>query len=277
MWWLMKKLKAHWITYIHNRIKANKNFICFIGGPTGAGKSWVSLSLAKQLDPNFSAENIVFSAKELMQLVNHGDLKRGSVIIFEEAGVGISSKNWYSLVNKLLNCLFQTFRHKNFIMIMNSPYMDFVDKATRKLFHAEFSVEKIDRSTSCTVLKPQMIQYNGRQQKFYYKYLRFCKGKGRAMIPIKRWHVPRPSGELVKEYEVMKSAFTRELNLSIQRDLEEDSAPKVKRRLAVCLKCGNEWNSSGLVPKKCSKCHDRNTIWSDERGEGPKHKGIPMP
>jgi len=46
------------------------------------------------LDPNFSADRIVFNGQELMNLINSDKLKKGSVVIFEEAGIGMSSKNW---------------------------------------------------------------------------------------------------------------------------------------------------------------------------------------
>ena len=131
-----KPKEALWVRYIHQRIKQNKNFLGFISGPTGSGKSWSSISIAEQLDPTFTDERIVFSGIELMKLINSDKLKKGSVIVFEEAGIGMSNKNWQSTINKMLNFLIQTFRHRNFVLIF---------KIFGKCF---FIYKRIDESTN---------------------------------------------------------------------------------------------------------------------------------
>jgi len=75
------------IKYIKNRIKNNKNFLCTITGPTGSGKTWSALSIASLLDSEFNINRVIFRGRELMKLINEGDLKPGSVIIWDEAGV----------------------------------------------------------------------------------------------------------------------------------------------------------------------------------------------
>jgi len=214
-----KPTDALWIRYIHQRIRENKNFIGIISGPTGSGKSWSSLSLGEQVDPDFNINRVVFSGGELMRLINSGTLKKGSAIVFEEAGIGMSSKSWQSVTNKLLNFLIQTFRHRNFILIFNTPYMDFVDASTRKLFHAEFSTLSVDIQKGTCRLKPRYIQYNSRNKKFYFKRLRVITRGGKR--PVDTWSITRPSKELVKEYEIRKRAFTDKLNTGIQQDLQK--------------------------------------------------------
>ena len=54
-----KDKEPSWVTYIKQRIRLNKNFIGFMSGPTGSGKSYASLSICEMVDPNFSAEQIV--------------------------------------------------------------------------------------------------------------------------------------------------------------------------------------------------------------------------
>ena len=168
---LAKTQQKHWINYILQRIKKNKNFLAFVGGQTGSGKSWSCLRIAQELDAEFNIGRVVFTGLELMNLINSGKLKRGSVIVFEESGVEMNNRNWQSVVNKLLNYLLQTFRHLGFILIMNSPYMDFIDAGTRKLFHAEMQTVGINYDKGTVRLKPQLISYNSRMQKFYYKRL----------------------------------------------------------------------------------------------------------
>lgn len=215
---LGKPKEKYWVSYIKTRIKQNKNFLGFISGPTGSGKSWSSLSIGESLDPDFTIDRVVFNGRELMRLINNGDLKSGSVIVFEETGVEMNNKNWASVTNKMLNFLMQTFRHKNYVLIMNSPYMDFVDASTRKLFHAELRTLSIDAKKNVCKLKPQLIQYNSRRQKFYYKRLRVIKPEG--VLPVDVWTVEKPSRELIKAYELKKTAYTDELNRDILEELE---------------------------------------------------------
>lgn len=216
-----------WVAYIHERIKKNKNFIGFISGQTGSGKSWASLSIAEQIDPKFNIERVVFNGLELMELINSDKLKKGSVVVFEESGVEMNNRNWQSVTNKMLNFLMQTFRHRNFILIMNSPYMDFVDASTRKLFHAEFKTEGINMKEKKTLLKPLLMQYNSRNQKFYYKYLKQITDKG--IIRIEGWDVIRPSKELVNAYEKKKREFTDKLNRNIMDELLAEKYKKEKK------------------------------------------------
>ena len=197
-----------------------------------SGKSWSSLSVGEQADPEFNIDRVVFSGGELMRLINSGKLKKGSAIVFEEAGIGMSSKSWQSVTNKLLNFLIQTFRHRNFILIFNTPYMDFVDASTRKLFHAEISTLKIDIPSGTCRLKPRYIQYNSRNKKFYFKMLRVITSSGKR--PINTWSISKPSPELIKAYEIKKRAFTDKLNAGIQSDLqkleEEDNDKPIDTR-----------------------------------------------
>lgn len=216
---LLKKPKEkHWISYIKQRIRKNKNFLGFISGQTGSGKSYSSLRICEELDSSFNISRCVFGGLELMNLINSDVLKRGSAICFEEVGVEMSNKNWASITNKMINYLLQTFRHKGFILIMNSPYMDFVDASTRKLFHAEMQSVAIDFKKNEVLLKPQLIQYNPRLKKFYYKRLKVIKAEGK--MPIDIWRVRKPSEELRVAYEKKKMEYTTRLNKKIQEELE---------------------------------------------------------
>lgn len=216
---LNKPKQKYWITYIKQRIKKNKNFLGFVSGPTGSGKSWSSLRIGEQLDKDFNIDRVVFTGLELMKLINSDKLSKGSVIVFEEVGVEMNNRNWASVTNKMLNYLIQTFRHRCFVLIMNSPYMDFVDSATRKLFHAEMQTVGINFKTNECRLKPQLIQYNSRMSKFYYKRLRVIKQEG--VIPISIWNVKKPSKEMIKAYESKKRQYTDKLNTKIMNELQE--------------------------------------------------------
>src|SRR3990167_5220347 len=60
--------------YIYRRANFMKHhFVLHINGERGNGKSWTALRLARNLDPSFTADRIVFSPKQFMDLVLHGN------------------------------------------------------------------------------------------------------------------------------------------------------------------------------------------------------------
>lgn len=241
--------KPSWVEYAHQRIKKNKNFIVTLTGPTGSGKSWTGLSIAEQLDSDFDATRVIFSATELMNLINSGKLKRGSVILWDEAGVDLSNRNWQSMTNKLINLLVQTFRHKGFILIFTVPYSDFVDMATRKLFHANFETQSINTQRKTCRIKPLLLEYNPEVKKWYRHYLK-KRLPGGGMSKVRRWDVVKPSEELIKEYEKKKIRFTRELNEDIEFQLQMHNQNKERKELTDNQKnIISEWEKGVFIGK----------------------------
>lgn len=251
------------VRYIHRRIHNNKNFLATITGPTGSGKSWTALSLGELIDPNFSVDRIIFKGKELMKLINDGNLTPGSVIVWDEAGIDLSNRNWQSVTNKMLNALLQTFRHKNFILFFTVPYHDFIDSSTRKLFHADFETQKINKNQGKVIIKPKLLQYNSNMGKWYRKYLKIIDNG--ATVKIRRWAVPRPSQKLIDEYEQRKNLFTKDLNQDIHfeldklsggnKNLNKDGINPNGDLFTTCSHCGYRWYYKGsLAHIRCSNC-----------------------
>jgi len=229
-----KPKEKYWITYIKQRIKKNKNFLGFISGQTGSGKSYSCLSICEQVDPDFGIDRCVFSGLDLMKLINSPALKKGSAIMFDEMSIDLDNRNWSSTTNKMINYLMQTFRYRGFIMLMNSPFMDFVDSKTRKLFHADIGIQGINYEKKEAILQPRLIQYNGRNKKFYYKRLKVSTPEFGSR-PIDSWSVGIPSQELLTAYDAKKDKYSRLLNAKIEKELNmvENPEKKVDKRFKV--------------------------------------------
>lgn len=222
------RTESFWVSYIKRRIKQNKNFIGLLTGQTGSGKSWSALSIAHMLNPDFDVrKQVIFKGKDFLIRVNEFK-KKGVVIIWDEAGIDLSNRNWMSRANKTINFVIQTFRHQNFVLIFTVPYTDFIDKQTRRLFHAEMKTIGINYDDKTCKIKPQLIQYNQRYGKFYYKHLRVRKNKG-GVVPLTFWKIPAPPKHLVDEYEDMKKEYTRNLNADILQEWEKDEKSKEKK------------------------------------------------
>ncbi len=259
-----EKREPYWIKFIHNRIKKKKNFLCITTGPTGSGKSWVCLSIASMLDKSFNASRVVFGLRGLMQLINDGEkYKPGTVFIWDEFQIDASSRSWQSLTNRLLNSLFSTFRHKNFILLINAPYGDFIDSNSRKLLHAEWEVVSIDYQKQESKIKPMTLQYNSKNRKTYYKYLRVHKGG--EVQPVKAWNIPKPAQWLIDDYEELKSEFTSKLNRNIETQLDQLEAkekgemPELTDKQANILELMKKFDDANKVAKEVGI--GERTVW----------------
>jgi ABC-type dipeptide/oligopeptide/nickel transport system ATPase component len=247
------KLSAYdyFIMYIKSRIKKNKNFLAAITGPTGSGKTYSSLRIAQDLDPEFNSERVVFTPNEFISLINHGNLKSGSVIVFDEAGVSLNNREWQSKSNNLIQYILQTFRHRNYIVLFTSPDFAFIDKASRKLFHSYMETSGINFEKKVCNIKPLMIQISQRTGDMYFKYLRMkSEGVGKARIGLIQ--VQLPNKNLIKDYEIKKTNFTKELNEKIEaeftdekknaKDIKIEKLEKMKFRTVTGLRnTGRTW------------------------------------
>lgn len=231
----IKKTEPFWIRYIKTRIKKKKNFLCLVFGQTGSGKSWSCLSIALMLDENFNEKRIVFGLKGLMELINSGEnFPAGTCFVWDEFQQEGGNRQWQSLSNRLINSLLSTFRHKNFILLINSPYSDFIDSQTRKLLHSEWECVGIDYKLQKTKIKPMITQYNSRTRKFYHKYLRVRTKTG--VSPIKLWKISKPPKWIVDLYEKQKENFTTALNKDIEMQLNKEEGTKIDTRRALTQK-----------------------------------------
>lgn len=221
---------AHITNYIKRRIAKNKNFIACITGQTGSGKSLSAIRLGMVLDPNFCIKNLCFSPQEFMALVNGKTkkLSKGSCIVYDEIQVSMSHLSYQSIQSKLLNYVLQTFRHKNFILLMTSPHFSYINASLRKLFHCRLETTRINFKEKTCVLKAKMIQVNQKTGTVYEKYLRVSNGNN-GVVPVKTLKIVIPPEDMVKSYEDRKDKFTARLNTEIQRELEGIGAKKEKK------------------------------------------------
>jgi len=181
-----------------------------------SGKSYGIIRAAEIIDPNFNIDHIVFSVKEFMVLLNSGTLGKGSVIVFDEAGVGIPKKMWYSISNKLFNFILQTYRWLNLCVFFTSPEMN-IDSDSLKLFHSLYETTRIDLNENMSYLKPMMIESNYKTHKTYFKYLRVTEnGRTDKLTEI---GFKLANKDLLEKYEAKKRAFSEKLNKRVEAEV----------------------------------------------------------
>jgi len=202
---------SHW--YITDNWMITKN----------SGKSFTALRLCMEIDKNFTIDNVVFSTREFMELLHSGKLKPGSMILWDEAGVGIATRDWYSMLNKSLNYVLQTWGHQSIGLILTVPDFSMVDSQTRKLVNMHFKTMKLVRSRNITRLKPYFLTP---MEKSETKRVRPRYDIGGKKLDIEYIEVKKPPTIMVNQYLKKKEAFTTRLNDSVLFDIKQVEGAK---------------------------------------------------
>jgi len=135
-----KNIEWHENVFIRNvqeqLILHNQNLlVCFVGKP-GYGKSWSAASFAREVDPGFWTDRIVFADPlDFMKMAGE-EFPSGSAIMWDEIGVGLDNRDFFSILNKAVTHIAQTFRDQNHLVLFTVPEASFADKKLRDLFHA---------------------------------------------------------------------------------------------------------------------------------------------
>ena len=221
--------------YFHNRlIRNNKNILGAQLGGTGSGKSYRDLRIAElwylyQLKKPFPVENICFGVDSAMKRISSGKLKRGELLIFEEAGANLGSLDFQSKVSKMMNYTLQSFRSMNVGILFNLPYLSMLNKSIRMLLHYSMESAGIDQHSKTNKCKPFFHQVNQSSGQIYKKYLRVkINGKARA---IKRFNFKMPSDYLVESYEVKKQKFLLDMTQRFSTQLDQEDL-EIQKKMA---------------------------------------------
>lgn len=230
----MTTVIRHPVANIQGRLlRKNKNWLANFVGETGSGKTYGALHLAERISPRFDIENVVFSPLEFFKRLDKGDLRKGDVIVFDEAGVGMSNRRWYSVTNVMMSFVLQSFRRDNIAVIFTQPDMGFLDTAGRKLSHAILETVNIDYEYNKLRVKWFNSETNPRSGKIYNKYYRISPvGQKYGKLVITR--IGLPSKSIREPYEVVKEKFTikvkkqalQNLRVLEEKDIVKHEVPK---------------------------------------------------
>lgn len=219
--------------WMYNRlIKKNQNVLGCDTGPTGSGKSYRQLRMMElwykyYFDEPVPEHAINFEPYEVIQLIASDKLRRGDLIMFEEAGVGLNNLDFAKRHSKMMNYVLQTFRFKNYGMFFNLPYVTLLNKTARMLMHFNFESASIDRNTKINYCKPKFIQINQSTGKVYTKYP--VTKVGKRYVKVKRLGYSMPSPYLVEMYERKKKEFFDNMTNNMVFDIEQLKAQEKKQ------------------------------------------------
>jgi hypothetical protein len=241
------KLKNIWLND-QDHLQAN----C---GDRGKGKSTAALRDAELHDvtqggsTRFTPDRIVFLPQDFVSIIKKKTLKKGNHIIWDETGLELSSKRWYTLQNFVVSGIVQTMRFKNLCVIFTYPHFDLVEKSVRRLFQGYLEMQHVNKKRGFARGVFRLFQTNAYTGNIYSKNLRwtdrwnarFYGSTGvRVDIPFKKrfelkkvfYQLPRQ--ELLDAYDVQKKeavaswydSYSEQIRLMKKFALESDSTKK---------------------------------------------------
>ncbi len=145
---------------------------------------------------------------------------QGDVVIFDEAGAGMSAKAHMTKKNRIIDQVLQTFRRQNIAVIFTVPSKSNVDKSVRRLLHTYIETKGIDYGKNRNLLKWLEMDYNQKTDKIYYKYPKRKDSEG-AIKKIKTVKMGKPSEELISQYESKRSKFQNRKNKEFYEEVKE--------------------------------------------------------
>jgi len=202
----------------------NKNFIGFTTGESGGGKTWTDMGIARRVDKTFRpSTHMTWTAKEFMELLESGRMGKGNMIVSDESGIAIPKRDWYSIFNKKINAVLQTFRHENIGVLFIAPTLkDFLDSQTQKLLQFYFEVTGINETERYTIVKPRKVEVNRITGKLYFKRPKI--NVNGMNIWLGKIRVSAPPQELIDEYEQIAKEKKLEIKHEGYADILEAEA-----------------------------------------------------
>jgi len=222
---------------IYNRLHVhNRNYLGLHAGSTGSGKSWGGLTEAYAIDrdykgrPRFDIDKVIFMPSEFLKWVRSKP-PIGSFVVWDEAGVGLGSREWYNTINRLIVKVLTTFRFQQLGVIFTTPALNNIDKQARQLFHSLTVFHNPDPKTKKSFARFEWIKYNGKNDKFYFPFPRYITNNHTEIL--KGMYFPKPPKELVEAYEKKKQEradnwymdYEGEINL-IEREIGKSENKK---------------------------------------------------
>jgi Zonular occludens toxin (Zot). len=162
----------------------------------------------------------VEESEDFLENVAERTWGQGDVVIFDEAGAGMSAKAHMTKKNRIIDQVLQTFRRQNIAVIFTVPSKSNVDKSVRRLLHTYIETKGIDYGKNRNLLKWLEMDYNQKTDKIYYKYPKRKDSEG-AIKKIKTVKMGKPSEELISQYESKRSKFQNRKNKEFYEEVKE--------------------------------------------------------
>jgi hypothetical protein len=224
-----------WCRWAVNRVKNRQNSTNIRAtGETGSGKTYSMLAMgelmAKMMGKKFTVDDVYFSVRDIIDKVANEDPKPGTIFLLDEQQVAGGAKEHQSKRNKAYAIFMSTVRSKRYIFMSTLPFADMADKQVRRLFHVEMETCGVNLQNNTCRVKPRYLEHSRIKDKVYRKRLVITyvdpKSKIRLSRKVGTWDVPKPSEDLVKNFEFKKAMFQKMLYKQLSKELGDFETAK---------------------------------------------------
>lgn len=213
------------------------NWISVVIGDTGSGKSGSAISLAINIDVDHSGhtrwykkvdgkvilDKICFSVQSFLDVVKK-DYPPGTIIIWDEAGIENDNTEWNTVKSKMVKHVLQTFRYKNWGLILTVPDIKSIAIGTRRLLHTKIVVSDTG-SVRFPRNKVRMAKIYWQKKNRITADIRWVRDIYKDPTDINRYNkivshpIPKPPQEVYDAYNKAKQKQLDEWYSGMQEDL----------------------------------------------------------
>lgn len=224
-----------------NRLKHNKPVIMLITGESGAGKSWTALKILKIVNDHYKVDTlsnldnqIVYTPLEyttkMDKILHDKDKKKLRVLVIDEAREIVSSKLWYSFVNRAIadvNALHRTI--KPLVLIVVVQFIKDIDTSTRRTVNYYFKCARpLGMNVNLYPFRLWMDDRDLSNPRLRKRSLRGYYRKDHRQIPLrlKKVVITRPPKDIREAYDEInrerKSSIIRRKLDSLVEQMEKE-------------------------------------------------------
>lgn len=152
----------------------DRDYVAVYDGEEGVGKSVLAMQHAKQLDPEFCLDNVVFTADDFIKKIRDVKTKKGACIVLDEGFNAANSRAALTQVNRSMIALATEMRQKNLFVLIVLPSFFDLDKyfalwRCRALFHVYFTPEEDRHYIVFDKVAKKLLFLNGKKT-YDYNY-----------------------------------------------------------------------------------------------------------
>ena len=210
--WLVEYLK-----YSVTEMRLNR--VITAVGPPGSGKSWTGLRIGSLCDPLFGIERVVFPGLDYIRAVANPELTYGSFVMWDDAGLGAPSREFWSLLNRAVGMVAQSSRFRRLLLWITLPDKSFLDAQPRKLVDVHLEFLRRTNPKEPIAARVYLPETNARTGKIYYKHPRIDNGHGPEVLDMIRFQ-NTPARELADAYEELKSRYMMDFYTGLVNEIE---------------------------------------------------------
>ena len=198
-------------------------------GKRGKGKSAIGLRICEMMSDRFSLDNVCFTSKTFLKLLNSGNLKKGDAVLFDEISVTQYARDFMSQQNKVLNHVLTTWRSKNLFLCYTCPTLGMLDKNVRSLTDSIIEAISINRKDNTNICKFKKVRVNPLTGKIMYVFPR-VKGKHHLAKPKVKQMIFNKS-KFLDEYDDIRKEYADELSIKLEQELLGEIEKQAKKKL----------------------------------------------